>query len=211
MELYSYYRSSASYRVRIALNLKQVNYTLKPVHLLENGGEQFFESYRQLNPQSLVPTLITSEGPIIQSLAIIDYLEQTFPEPPLFPIAPYSRSQVLAMAQLIASDIHPLNNLRVLQYLKNEFQVNEEEKLVWYQHWLIEGFNGLELYLERTQCSGKCCFGDTPTVADLCLIPQMYNAKRFNCPVDDYVLLNQINEYCLTLPAFKDAAPEAVS
>ncbi len=208
MKLYSYYRSSASYRVRIGLNYKKIEYETVPIHLVKNGGEQFQQPYRELNQQSLVPTLVHDTTIITQSMAILEYLEEIYPQQPLLPTVPADRAKVRAMALQIACEIHPLNNLRVLNYLKTNLQTSDEDKSIWYQHWIIEGFNALEMQLEGDPDRGKCCFGDTPTFADLALIPQIYNAKRFNSPLDDYPILLKINDYCLTLEAFDQAIPE---
>lgn len=207
LTLYDYFRSSASYRVRIALNYKNIPHQLETVHLVKDGGEQFKQDYRKLNPQCLVPTLKDGDLTITQSLAILEYLEEMHPEPALLPKDPAERAEVRSMAMLVACDIHPLDNLRVLKYLTGDLQVSDEDKLLWYQHWVIEGFNALELHLENDSQVGKCCFGDTPTFADLALIPQVYNAKRFEVPLDDYPLIGRINDYCLSLEAFAKASP----
>ncbi|WP_373829676.1 maleylacetoacetate isomerase, partial [Neisseria dentiae] len=177
MKLYSYFRSSASYRVRIALNLKKIPHETDFVHLLKNGGEQRSAAYAALNPQKLVPALATEEGVFTQSLAIIEYLEETHPETPLLPATAAERARVRAIAQLMACDIHPLNNLRVLQYLQNHLQADEAAKNAWYAHWIREGFDALEQLLQSPQ-TGRFCHGDTPTLADCCLVPQVYNAQR---------------------------------
>ncbi len=208
MKLYSYYRSSASYRVRIALNLKQLGYETKPIHLVNQGGEQFLTDYTQLNPQALVPTLDDSGVILSQSLAILEYLEETYPQHPLLPSDNAARAQVRAMMQLIACEVHPLNNLRVLKFLKQELACNEDQKNQWYQHWITEGFTALEKILACEEMMGLCCYGDTPTFADCCLIPQVYNAQRFNVSLGDFPMIKRINNYCLTLEAFQHASPE---
>lgn len=207
MKLYDYYRSSCSYRVRIALNLKNLSYEVIPVHLVNNGGEQHLAEYKAINPQEIVPSLDTDDGIITQSLAIIDYLDEVYPTPALLPSGAFDRSIVRSLALMVTCEIHPLNNLRVLQTLKNDLKVSDEQKLAWYHKWLELGFSALETRLNALQRSKDICFGDDISLADICLIPQVYNAKRFEFPVSDYPLINAINDYCLSLPAFADAAP----
>lgn len=204
MKLYSYFRSSAAYRVRIALNLKQLDYVTQPVHLLKN--EQMQESYIAINPSQLVPCLIDQDQPFIQSLNILEYLEERYPSCPLLPTELIERAKVRAFAQTIACDIHPLDNLRVLKYLKHQLAVNDEQKNQWYQHWIIEGFKSLEKQLNGS--NGQFCFGTQATFADCCLIPQVYNAKRFHVDLSDFPKIQSIDQHCLTLPAFLNAAPE---
>lgn len=211
MKLYDYYRSSASYRVRIALNLKNISYDTVSVHLVNNGGEQHHSDYTQLNPQGLVPTLDENGHILSQSLAIIEYLEEMNPTPALLPANPLGRSQVRGLALQIACDIHPLNNLRVLQQLRLQFQATESQEQAWYHHWLKKGFDALESHLHHLPRKNHVCYGHEVTLADICLIPQVYNAKRFNFSLIDYPLINEINNYCQTIPAFIDAAPEVVS
>jgi maleylacetoacetate isomerase len=208
MKLYDYYRSTACYRVRIALNIKNIHYEKIPVHLIDNGGEQHSIEYHQVNAQELVPSLEANGQIINQSLAIIDYLEEIFPEIPLLPHIILDKIQVRSLALLVACDIHPLNNLRVLERLKKQFKADETDIREWYHHWLKIGFDAFEEKLQVLKRTKPVCFGDTPSLADICLIPQVYNAKRFNFAVDDYPLINQINSYCLTLSAFKNAAPD---
>lgn len=208
MQLYDYYRSSCSYRVRIALNIKKIAYTAIPVHLVNNGGEQHTPAYKKINPQEIVPTLITDDGIIRQSLAIIDYLDEVYPTPALLPSSPFAKSIVKSLALIIACEIHPLNNLRVLQTLKHDFQINEQQKLAWYHKWLELGFSAFENNLQELSRAKDVCFGDSITLADICLIPQVYNAKRFNFPINNYPLISKINDYCLSLPEFSSAAPE---
>lgn len=210
MQLYHYYRSSTSFRVRIALNLKNIAYELKSVHLLNNGGEHLTPAYKALHPQGLVPCLAVCEPGqppyfLTQSLAIIEYLEERFPAPSLLPTDPWARAKVRAFAQAIACEMHPLNNLRVLQYLKKNLALSEANKQSWYHHWLAEGFGALEQSLPGT---GPYCFGETPTVADLCLIPQVWNALRFDFSLADYPLIQKIYAHCLKHPAFDRALPE---
>jgi maleylpyruvate isomerase len=209
MKLYSYFRSSASYRVRIALNLKGLDYEYAAVHLRRGGGEHRSADYRALNPQALVPTLVDGERVLTQSLAIIEYLEETHPQPPLLPAAPADRAHVRALAQLVACEIHPLNNLRVLGYLTGELGVSEEAKNRWYRHWVALGLQALEAQLARDPRTGRFCFGDAPGLADCCLVPQLANARRFECDLSGYPTLTRIERACLELPAFQRAAPGA--
>ena len=205
--LHDYYRSSAAYRVRIALNLKGVDYERRPVNLLE--GEQKGGPYRGLNPQGLVPTLEIDGRYISQSLAICNYLNSIVPDPPFMPADAADRAHVLAMALTIACDIHPLNNLRVLKYLSGPLGQEQPARDDWYAHWVTEGFDALEtLAAER---AGTFLFGDTPTLADICLAPQMYNARRFNVPVDAYPTLLRADTNASELPAFAAAHPDAMA
>lgn len=208
MKLYDYYRSTACYRVRIALNIKNIHYNKIPIHLVNNNGEQHSNEYYHINPQELVPSLEANGQIIHQSLAIIDYLEEIFPENPLLPHTILDKAQVRSLALLVACDMHPLNNLRVLNHLKEQFHANETEIQHWYHHWLRIGFDAFEEKLQHLKRSKFVCFGDSPTLADVCLIPQVYNANRFNFSMDNYPLIKQINNYCLTLSAFQNAAPE---
>lgn len=207
IKLYDYFRSSAAFRVRIALNLKNLPFEKIPIHLVNNGGEQHSDQYRAINPQELVPALQINDQQIItQSLAIIEYLEEKYPEPALLPKDLVLKSHVRQFAFAIAMDIHPVNNLRVLQYLTNTLKVTEEQKNIWYHHWIAKGFVALEKLVENS--SGNFCFGNSPTMADVCLIPQVYNAYRFNCDVKPYPTLINIFNHCKELPAFKNAWPE---
>ena len=205
MKLYSYYLSSAAYRVRIALNLKGVEHELTPIHLRHGDHKQ--ADYKDLNPQGLVPALGLSgaaEGTVIpQSMAILDYIEEVYPEPPLLPEHPVSRARVRAVADNIACDIHPLNNLRVLQYLRNELGQDDDAVTAWYHHWLKAGFDGVEQEIEP----GPYCFGDTPTLADVCLVPQLYNARRFKFDLEPYPKIRAADEACARLEAFDKAYP----
>lgn len=207
MKLYDYYRSSASYRVRIALNLKKISYEKLSVHLVNQGGEQHLPAYLKLNPQGLVPTLDENGHILSQSLAIIEYLDEINPEPPLLPHHPFDRAKVRSMALTIVADIHPLNNLRVLNRLKSEFHANEAQIRAWYHHWIKCGFDALETTFAAHPQQHQLCFGRDVSLADICLIPQVYNAHRFGFDMTAYPHINAINEYCLTLPAFQDAAP----
>ncbi|VVD71989.1 maleylacetoacetate isomerase [Pandoraea iniqua] len=207
--LYSYFRSSAAYRVRIALNLKGLDYDTVPVHLVRDGGEQLKPAYRALNVNALVPTFVDGDVNIHQSLAIIEYLEDIHPTPALLPADPVARAQVRALALDIAADIHPIDNLRVLRYLKHNLGVTEEQKNAWYVHWVIEGLTSLEARLQAQPQPGKFTFGDTPTLADCCLVPQIYNANRFKIDMTPFPRISAVNAHCLTLDAFQRATPEA--
>ena len=208
LTLYDYWRSSACYRVRIALNVKGLRYTRKPVHLLNNGGEQHSAEYRQVNPQEAVPALVDGARVIRQSLAIIEYLDEVKPDVPLLPSAARDRAHVRGMALLVACDIHPLNNLRVMKYLEHELALDQATRERWTRHWMEEGFRALETILADDLATGAYCHGEAPTMADACLIPQVYNAKRFNVDMTPYPTILRINEQCLSLPAFDAARPE---
>lgn len=208
MKLYSYYRSSAAYRVRIALNLKQIPHELAFVHLVRQGGEHRATAYAALNPQRLVPTLQDGDQVLTQSLAIIEYLDETHAGQPLLPGDAVGRARVRAMAQLIACDTHPLNNLRVLRYLQNDLDVDEAARNAWYRHWIEESFTALETLLQAP-ATGRFCHGDTPTLADCCLVPQVYNARRFAVDLAAYPTIVRIDAACATVPAFQAAAPQA--
>ncbi|AKZ62612.1 maleylacetoacetate isomerase [Herbaspirillum hiltneri N3] len=209
IHLYSYFRSSASYRVRIALHLKGLSYDTVPVHLLNNGGEQYAPAFSALNPQSLVPVMEEEGRHITQSLAILEYLEERFPTPALLPPGLLDRAHVREIALAIACDIHPLNNLRVLRMLKQELGLSDEIKQQWIQHWITLGFGALETQLAGSPRRGRFCFGDTPTMADCCLIPQIFNARRFNVDMTPYPTLAAIEEACSALEAFQLAQPSA--
>ena len=204
--LYSYFRSSAAYRVRIALNLKKIEYEIYPVHLLKNGGEQYSEEYLMLNPQGLVPVLMLSNTVLTQSSAIIEYLEDTFPCPPLLPSNSIERAYDRSFVQIIACDIHPLNNLRVLSYLKN--LPNDISQKAWQHHWLQEGFTALEQLLQKSDSHDRFCFGNSASLADVFLIPQVHNALRFNCEMMKFPLINTIYKNCLQESSFINASPE---
>lgn len=208
MKLYGYFRSSAAYRVRIALNLKGLEYESVPVHLLKDGGQQLSHTYRELNPTALVPTFTDDNVSIGQSLAIIEYLEEAYPATfRLLPDTYAARARVRSLAQFIACDIHPLNNLRVLKYLTRTLGVNEEAKNEWYLHWVREGFDSLEKMLASSNQTGKFCHGDTPTLADICLVPQVANARRFNLDLTPYPSIVRIDAACNKEDAFIKAAP----
>lgn len=209
MKLYDYYRSSAAYRVRIALNLKHILYEPIPVHLVNNGGEQYEAAYRTINPQALVPALAVDGHVITQSLAILEYIDEIHPNPPLLPNTPLDKANVRSLAQMIACDIHPLNNLRVQNWLRSEFGAEDEALTQWMHHWMTLGFDAYEKRLQTFKRSKAVCYGDTFSLADICLIPQVYNAKRFKLPLTPYPLIQEINDYCLNEAAFKKAAPDA--
>ena len=209
MKLYSYFRSSAAFRVRIALNLKGVPYEVVPVHLLKGGGEQFGEAYTRTNPLSLIPALEDGGQVLTQSLAIIEYLDERYPEPPLLPADPLSRAYVRAVALSIACDIHPLNNLRVLRYLVRELGVSDEKKDFWYRHWVELGLGQLDRVVMSGGRSGRYIFGDQVTIADLAIVPQIFNARRFGCDLAKAPTLNAIADRCMQLDAFANAQPSA--
>ena len=208
MKIYSYFRSSASYRVRIALNLKGLAYDIVPVHLLRDGGEQLSPEYRQLNPDALVPSLqLDNDKVITQSLAIIEYLEERYPEPALLPKDALDRAWLRSLALAIACDIHPLNNLRILRYLTGEMQLSEDDKNRWYRHWCEQGLAAIEQVLAKDARVGRYCYGDTPSLADCFLVPQVANAQRMHCDLSAMPTVMRINDACLQLPAFIDASP----
>ncbi|HET9817958.1 MAG TPA: maleylacetoacetate isomerase [Rhodanobacteraceae bacterium] len=208
--LYSYWRSSASYRVRIALNLKGLDYAIAPVHLVRGGGEQHHDDYRAINPQQLIPTLIDGGDVIRESVAIIEYLEEAYPGTrPLLPRAALACARVRALAQMVVCDIHPLGNLRVLQYLTRELGVDDERKLAWSRHWIEVGFEAIEAVLAGGGHTGRFCEGDAPTLADCCLVPQVYNARRFEVSLSRYPTIERIDAACRKLDPFAMAAPES--
>lgn len=208
IKLYGYWRSTAAYRVRLALNIKQLSYSQESIHLVKNGGEQYSAKYQSLNPQGLVPTLVDNGFDIGQSLAILEYLEDRYPQNPLLPSVVTERALTRQLCQIIACDLHPLNNLRVLQYLSNKLNVEEATKTEWYHHWLALGFDAFEKLLKKHNSIGSYCLGGELTMADVCLIPQIYNANRFSFSLDAYPRLNEINQNCLKLVSFQDALPE---
>jgi maleylacetoacetate isomerase len=205
VKLYSYFRSSAAYRVRIALNLKGIAYDMQSIHLVKDGGRNRSPEYRAINPQMRVPALAIPNGPVLlQSLAIIEYLDETQPEPPLLPPDPIERAQVRAFAQIIACDIHPLNNTSPLRYLKRTLNHEQAEIDAWYHHWILEGFETLEALI----ASGPYACGAQVTLADLCLVPQVYNARRLKVPLDRFPKIVAVDAACLKLSAFDRARPE---
>jgi len=208
LRLYGYWRSSAAYRVRIALNYKGLEWESIPKHLTRGGGEHLAPDYLAHNPQGLVPTLADGEFMLAQSLAIVEYLDETRPAPPLLPADPQSRATVRAMALAIACDIHPLNNLRVLQYLRRELGADEETVTRWIRHWIAQGFTALEAWIVRHSTDGRHCFGATVTVADVCLVPQVYNARRFALDLAPWPRLVAVAASLEALPAFAAARPE---
>jgi maleylpyruvate isomerase len=205
VKLYTYFRSSAAYRARIALNLKGVAYEMVSVHLTRGGGQQHGAEFRAVNPQGRVPALALDSGEtLIQSLAIIEYLEEAFPTPPLLPSDPVARAHVRALAQVIACDIHPLNNTSPLFYLKNTLKHDQDTINAWYAHWVTVGFEAVEALLRP----GPYAFGDKVTLADVCLVPQVANARRFNVPLDKFPKIVAVDAACLKLPAFDKARPD---
>ncbi len=208
LQLYSYWRSSASYRVRIGLNLKGLEYEIAPVHLLHDGGQQHAEGYRELNPQELVPTLLHGQRRLWQSLSILEYLDEVWPDRPLLPATARERQRARALSLLIACDIHPLNNLRVLQYFEQQWNVAQPQRENWMRHWIESGFRVLESQLADHPSTGYYCDGDTPGLSDCCLIPQVYNARRCGIDMTGYPAISRIEAECLALPEFDAARPE---
>ena len=207
MKLYTFFRSSASYRVRIALNLKGLDYQQIPIHLRRGGGEQLSAAYRAVNPQSLVPALEDDGRILTQSLAIIEYLEERYPEPPLLPRDAADRASARSMALLIACEVHPNQNLRVLNHLKSDHHQSDDDITRWARHWIDLGFSALEKMVSAAKPARFCC-GETPTLADICLVPQLGNARRFGVDLSKYPKLLDIERTCMSLPAFASAAPE---
>ena len=205
MKLYSYFRSSAAYRARIALNLKGLAYETVPIHLIKEGGLNRRPEFRAVNPQMRVPVLVTDAGQVlIQSLAIIEYLDEIHPQPPLLPKDPLARAHARALAELIACDIHPLNNTSALRYLKRELHQEQSAIDTWYHHWVIEGFEALEALI----APGPYACGDEVTIADICLVPQVANARRLKVPLDKFPKIVGVDAACLALAAFDRARPE---
>jgi maleylacetoacetate isomerase len=209
LQLYTYFRSSASYRVRIALHLKNLSFESVPVHLLKDGGGQHTPAFQRMNPAELVPVLVDDGHALTQSLAIMEYLDETHPETALLPRDALGRARVRSLAQSIACEIHPLNNLRVLQYLERDLKVDEATKADWYRHWVTLGFTALESMLAGSPATGRFCHGDTPGLTDCCLIPQIANARRFHTPLDAFPTILRIEEACLALDPFIKASPQA--
>ena len=206
--LYDYWRSSASYRVRIALNLKGLAYEQRPVHLVRSGGEQHQDAYRRVNPQGLVPALVHGDRVLTQSLAICEYLDEAFGGPALLDGDAGRRARIRALAQAVACDIHPINNLRVLKYLGDELGQGEDAVRRWYAHWITLGFAAVERTLASREERSPFCFGEAPSLADCCLVPQVYNAERFACDLEPYPELMRVVAHCRALDAFEAAQPE---
>ncbi|HET9977614.1 MAG TPA: maleylacetoacetate isomerase [Burkholderiaceae bacterium] len=204
MQLYNYFRSSASYRVRIALALKGLDYDYRPVHLTKN--EQFNESYAAVSASRLVPALVDGDHVLTQSLAICEYLDETHPKPPLLPSDALGRARARALAYDVACEIHPLNNLRVLRYLVRDLKVSEGDKDRWYRHWVETGLETIERQLADPR-TGRFCHGDAPTLADICLVPQIFNARRLDCRLDHVPIVMRVFEACMALPAFAETQP----
>jgi maleylacetoacetate isomerase len=205
VKLYSYFRSSAAYRVRIALNLKHLAYDTKPIHLVKDGGHNNRPEFRAMNPQMRVPVLELADGDVlIQSLAMMEYLDETYPDPPLLPKDPLARAHVRALAQIVACDIHPLNNVGPLRYLKRQMHQEQSAIDAWYAHWVITGFEALEALVRP----GPYCWGDIVTLADACLVPQVFNARRLKVPLEAFPKIVAIDAACSALSAFQRAAPE---
>jgi maleylpyruvate isomerase len=207
MKLYTYFRSSAAYRVRIALNLKELGYDAIPVHLLRGGGEQLQEQYRSINPSGLVPAFQDDYITLTQSMAILEYLEESYPQIPLLPKDVVGRARVRELAQIVACDIHPVNNLRVLRYLVRDLGLSEDIKTEWYRHWLVGGLEVLETHLARDPSAGPLCHGYNPTIADCFLVPQVFNATRHGIDMSAFPNIARINDTCVKLPAFIAAHP----
>ncbi|MEM8563047.1 MAG: maleylacetoacetate isomerase [Pseudomonadota bacterium] len=206
MKLYSYYRSSAAYRVRIALNLKALSYQYEAVNLLHS--EQKSASYMSRNPQGLLPALELDDGEVLaQSVAILEWLEESHPQPALLPETPLARAKVRSLVNNITCDIHPLNNLSIMNYMRTELSASDNDVYQWYCNWVDRGFSAIEQSLVNT--TGGYCFGENPTLADVCLVPQVYNARRFKVPMEPYPKIRSVVEFCNSTEPFAKAAPEA--
>lgn len=205
MILYDFFRSSAAYRVRIALNLKNLSAERRFVHLGKDENRKL--DYKAVNPQGFVPYLMDGDFALSQSLAIIEYLNDLYPDPPFLPADPADRAFVRSIALVVACDMHPLNNKRVLDYLMRDLRLSEEQKISWYRHWIAEGFDALEKMLAPCDSGGRFCIGDFPTLADICLVPQVANAHRFTCDMSSFPRINEIYAHCMTLPSFDLAQP----
>lgn len=205
MKIHGYFRSSAAYRVRIALNLKNIECETALVNL--QAGDQSSSAYRAVNPQGRVPALEVDDHILVQSLAIMEYLDEVHPSPPFLPSDPLGRARVRGIANIIACDIHPLNNLAVLNYLRDDLSVDEENRTRWYRHWVAQGFAGVEPLLARSASTGTFCHGESPGLADICLVPQVFNAGRFDCDLSPYPTIRRIYDACMKLDAFDRAQP----
>lgn len=210
-ELHEFNLSTASYRVRIGLHLKGLTYQSVPVSLVKNGGEQHLPEYRSLNPQGTVPTYNDESISLSQSLAILEYLEERYPEPTILPGDPMQRARARQLAQIIACDIHPMTNLRVLAYLRNVFKADVAARSQWFRQWLLDGLDALELWLAAERGSPRYCVGNEVSIADICLVPQIFQARRFKLSLDDFPRLTEIEGSCLELEAFRAADPKLVS
>ena len=208
LALYTYWRSSAAYRIRIALNLKGLDYEARPVHLVNDGGEHLKSAYRDISPQAQLPTLVDGDVTVRQSMAILEYLEETRPEPALLPADILGRARVRELALAVGTDIHPLGNLRVLKELESSYGADAAAKAAWCRRWIGNGFDGIEALLAQGP-EGRFSYGDTPTIADCCLVPQYYNAVRWELDLTPYPNIRRVVEACQVLDAFKKAAPEA--
>jgi len=207
MQLYDSNRSASAYRVRLALSVKGLSYKAIPLSMTKGGGQQLLAEYRALNPQGMLPSLVDDDFVLTQSLAIIEYLDETHPTPPLLPADPRQRARARQLAQLIAGDIQSLTNLRVLTYLRSMLGTSDVNRSLWYRHWLLEGLDALELWL-TAESGERYCVGDSVTVADLCLVPLLHSARRFALALDDFPRLCEVEEACLALPAFQAAHPD---
>lgn len=206
--LYGYFRSSAAFRARIALNLKGIKPEMRFVHLLKDGGQQHAAEYKALNPQELIPALVHEGHTITQSLAIIEYLNEIVPEPPFLPTDAYGRARCREIAYAVACDIHPVNNLRIGRFIKKTFDTQDEAVFAWQRHWIEIGFDALETMLLSSKETGRFCHGDAPTIADICLIPQVANARRVNLDIVRWPTIARVEAHALTLPAFAAALPK---
>jgi maleylacetoacetate isomerase len=207
LRLYSYWRSSASYRVRIALELKGLSYEYVPVHLLQGGGEQFSPAYRALNPQARVPALESADGVLTQSMAIMEWLEERYPDPPLLPRTPRLRARTRALAQILIADVQPLQNQSVTSYLQRELRLDAAALAAWLREWISRGLGAFEELLGQEPSSGACCVGEVPTLADVCLVPQCASARRFGVDPAGYPRVARIEQACNAIAAFQRAAP----